>query len=73
MHVRLNNRDRLVGTKIIVDGLSEFIHLSLDRVDLVIKFLQLRAEVRIDDVVILLGFPDVNALLKHGFSFEKFF
>ena len=71
MHVRVDKSNGLVCSKVILDGLSHFFHLTFYSVDLLINFFKLRTEIWVDDVVVLLGLTDVDAFLKHSFKLRK--
>lgn len=61
----LDQVHRLVAFEIILNLASEVLNLPLDLVDLGVDLAQVRTEPRIDDIVILFRFPDINALLEH--------
>ena len=73
MHVGLDDGDGFVCTEVILNCLSQPFHFLLHPVHLIVDILELRAEVWIDDVVVLLGFTDVYALLEHRLELSKFF
>ena len=73
VHVGLYDLHRLVGSEVILDSLAHLFHSLLHIVDLSIGSFELRAEFWVDDVVVLLGFTDVNALFKHRLELAEFF
>lgn len=73
VHVRVNDRHRLISAKVILNGLPKAFHFLLDSIDLLIDLLEFGRELRVDDVVVLLGFSNVDALFQHGLKFGKLF
>ena len=72
VHVGIDNVDGLVGTEVVLNCLSQCLHLTLDSVDLSINLFELGAEVWVDDIVILLGLTDVDALFEHCLELSEF-
>lgn len=73
MHLRLNQIYRLVAAEIILRLPPEVLNLTLDFVYFSVNLLQIRAELRINDIIILLSLPNVNALLEHFSQFREIF
>ena len=73
VHIRFNDVDRLVRSEVILHSASQLLHLLLDFIGLHINLLELRREIWIDDVVILLGLADIDALLEHGLQLSELF
>ena len=73
VHVGLDDGDGFVCTEVILYCLSQPFHLLLHPVHLIVDVFELGAEVRIDDVVVLLGLTDVNALLEHRLELSELF
>ena len=71
VHLRLDQVHRLVGFEVILYLASKVLNLSLDLVDLGVDLAQVRTEPRIDNIVILFGFSDINTLLKHLSQLRK--
>ncbi len=65
VHLRLDQVDRFVAAEVILGLPPEILDLSLDLVDFSINLLEIGTELGVNDVVVLLGFSDIYALLKH--------
>ena len=65
-------RDRFIDSEIVVDLLPKHFHSLFDLCGLVIERLELWREVRIDDVIVLPRFSDVNTFLKHLLELAEF-
>ena len=72
VQVRLNEIDPLGSPKILLDMILELLHFISYELYLTIKLFELGTEFRVDDVVILLGFANIDALLEHGLQLGKF-
>jgi hypothetical protein len=65
MHLRFNEIDRFVASEVIFGLPPEILNLSLDFIDFRINLFKVRAELRVNDVVILFSFTDIDTLFKH--------
>ena len=68
VHLRLHEIDGLVAPKVVLSLPPEILDFPLDLVDFCIDLFEIRTELRINDIVVLFGFSDINALLKHLFQ-----
>ena len=73
MHVGFDDGDRFVRTEVILDCLSQPLHFLFHPIHLIVDVLELGAEIWIDDIVVLLGLTDVDALLEHGLELSELF
>jgi len=73
MHLRLDQVNRLHAIKVISNFSSKILDLELDLADFCINLLEVRTELRINDVVILFGLAYIYALLEHLFQLRKVF
>lgn len=73
VHLRLDEVHRLVALEVVLHLPPEVLDFTLDLADLRIDLLEVRAELRVDDIVVLLRFPYVDALLKHFPQFGEIF
>jgi len=65
VHLRFNKIDRFVASEVIFGLSPEILYLSLDLIDFSINLFKIRAELRVNNVVILFSFADINTLFKH--------
>ena len=72
VHIRVHDGDWLVCAKIVLDCLTKLFHFSLHALDLLVDLFELRAELWVNDVVVLLGFADIDALFQHGLQLGEF-
>lgn len=73
VHLRFNKVDRFVTSEVIFGLPPEILNLPLDFIDFGINLFEIRTELRVNDVVILLSFADIDTLLKHLTQFSKVF
>lgn len=65
VHLRFDKVDRFIATKVIFGLPPEILNLALHFVDFGINLFEVGTELRINDIIVLLGFSDIYALLEH--------
>lgn len=71
MKVGLDQIDSLGGAEVLFHMVLELLHLISNQLDLNIQLFEFWAEIRIDDIVILFCFADIDTLLEHGLEFGE--